>query len=287
MFIAGGTDGIGLALLRRVAELRELHCALPSPSLPTSSPSTLPSTIYVLGRDFRRINDDEALATSLRRGGTSLVRLVADVCDSGAVTSALTRVDVREQPLTHVVNTIGTFVRKRPIGSPRTTDEAAELERSLSVNVVGNIALTRALLPLMMLPDAVCDGDGGGDGGNGDDGGGGALGAQAAATAAAAVPSMVVLSATLADDPRAGYSTQSCTKAAFAAYIKALQAEHPRRLRTTLLYVPSLATGVFRKAGDDRDISKYPPPSSITDTILHILNLPACLAVRTLTVAAR
>ena len=243
MLLAGGTDGIGFALLRHIVEQKAAAAA---------AAVALPSKIFVLGRGFGRVDsflsDDAAL---VERSGVRIVSLMADVRETASIAAAIARIDTL--PLTHVVNTIGTF-SKAPVLATANTEA---LRRSLEVNVLGNVELTRALLPLM-LPD---DGS-------------------------ASIATMIVLSATLVDDPRATYSTQACTKAAFAAFLKALQAEQPR-LRLTLLYAPSLATGVFAKGGSPRDLAGYPSPSIVAPTIVHLLALPPCLSVAELTLATR
>ena len=242
MLLAGGTDGIGFALLRHVVEQKAAAAA---------AAAAIPSTIFVIGRDFARVDallsDDGAL---VERSGVRIERLCCDVTDSASIAAALARIDVL--PLTHVVNTIGTF-SKAPVLA---TDSTGALRRSLEVNVLGNVALTRALLPLMLPAEG------------------------------SSIATMIVLSATLVGDPRATYSTQSCTKAAYAAFMKALQAEQPR-LRVTLLYAPSLATRVFEKGGAPRDLARYPAPSVLAPTLVHLLALPPYLSVAELTVATR
>lgn len=111
IFIAGGTDGIGLALLKSI-----------DPDQYTK--------IYVLGRNFAQV---EPLTIS------NVVQISCDITDQDTINTALARID---QPLDQFVNTIGTFFR-----SPIDTITPENVYSHFELNSIANINLTNAVLP--------------------------------------------------------------------------------------------------------------------------------------------
>jgi short-subunit dehydrogenase len=108
LLIAGGTDGIGLALLDLVKhDYRQ---------------------IYVLGRNFAKLPDD-----------ANIRRLACDILDTAALERAIASVP---EPIDAFVNTIGTFHK-----AFAQEDSPTDVAEHFALNAVANIALTNLVLP--------------------------------------------------------------------------------------------------------------------------------------------
>ena len=91
----------------------------------------------------RKIQDGEALR---KRGGDAIVPLQLDVIDGDSITRAAQAVERRvgETGLSGLVNNAGIS-----IGSPLELIPLEQLRRQLEVNVIGQIAVTQACLPMI------------------------------------------------------------------------------------------------------------------------------------------
>jgi NADP-dependent 3-hydroxy acid dehydrogenase YdfG len=204
ILIAGGTDGIGLALIK---------CIDPSHY----------DKIYVLGRDFSQV---ESLKIS------NIVQLHCDITDQAAMTDALAHVD---QPLDQFINTIGTFYRS-------TVDDitAKDVSSHFELNSIANINLTNAILPMLK----------------------------------SEFSEILICLVTLALEARENYALQSATKAAYKYYLDTLRIEKRSCVKVMVFYPSSVATDIFKKAGDLRDTSNYPSVEKIASVMYFMLEQP-------------
>ena len=92
-------------------------------------------------------------------------------------------------------------------------------------------------------------------------------------------PQLLVCSASLALQARTPYALQSATKAGLKFFVDALREEYRGKVRVMTVLPPCVNTDVFRKAGDDRDASQYPPASRVADAIRFMLGLPPDVCV--------
>merc|ERR1712166_840345 len=90
MLLAGGTDGIGLALLRLILDKYWMEY----------------STVYILGRNFEQV--DLLREESARLEHTVVVPLQCDITDSKLLEAKLTEIG---EEVDEFINTIGTFYR--------------------------------------------------------------------------------------------------------------------------------------------------------------------------------
>jgi short-subunit dehydrogenase involved in D-alanine esterification of teichoic acids len=111
ILVAGGTDGIGLALIK---------CINPRQY----------DKIYVLGRNFSQI-------ASLQI--PNIIQLSCNITKHNAIADALVSID---RPLDQFINTIGTFYRSS-IDEITPEDVSSHFE----LNSIANINLTNAVLP--------------------------------------------------------------------------------------------------------------------------------------------
>lgn len=113
ILVAGGTDGIGLAFVKRL------------------DPKQYRS-IFILGRDFSQV-------TALRV--PNIIELACDITDTNSLRDTIGSID---QPLDQFVNTIGTFCR-----SPVEQMNPSDVARHFEINTVGNINLTNMVLGIL------------------------------------------------------------------------------------------------------------------------------------------
>lgn len=112
ILIAGGTDGIGLSLLKRCSQSKKYR------------------NLYVLGRNFSNVNalHDECI-----------VSLPCDITDIRSIQQV---VDLISKPLDEFVNTIGTF-QKKPVKELKIED----IQQHFWLNSIANISLTTSVFP--------------------------------------------------------------------------------------------------------------------------------------------
>jgi NADP-dependent 3-hydroxy acid dehydrogenase YdfG len=108
VLIAGGTDGIGLAITKIL--LKSNYC----------------DKIYVLGRNFSKVKQEK------------IVELKCDITDNDSITRALNDID---QPLDIFINTIGTF-NKAMVSDIKSED----IYSHFILNSISNINLTTQVL---------------------------------------------------------------------------------------------------------------------------------------------
>ena len=226
VLIAGGTDGIGFAFLRSECQ-RDKY-----------------STMFVLGRDFARVDADLTAFVESQR----IVKLRCDITDVYAVRQQLKSVHWIDD----FVNTIGTFAR-----GPVTAMSDEDVSQHFTVNCVANINLTRAVLPMMLRDDEA------------------AVKADMPRSATSALGAQIlVCGASLALQARSPYALQSATKAGLKYFVDALRIELKGKVRVMSILPPSVDTNIFAKAGDQRDTSGYPPASRVADAMRFMLDCP-------------
>lgn len=122
LLLAGGTDGIGFAFL--MAE-----CARCPPKY---------TTIYVLGRDFTRVDTELPPAAH-----DTITKLVVDILDTAAMRQVFaSHPSFQVAKVDDFVNTIGTF--SRGVVADLTDEDVAG---HFELNCIANINLIRAVLP--------------------------------------------------------------------------------------------------------------------------------------------
>jgi len=110
ILVAGGTDGIGLAFVRRL-ELEKYQ------------------KVFILGRNFKQVAELKL---------PNAIELPCDITNNDSLVDTIGKID---QPLDEFVNTIGTFYK-----SPTEKMDPSDIARHFEVNAVGNINLTNAVL---------------------------------------------------------------------------------------------------------------------------------------------
>ena len=89
----------------------------------------------------RKEQDGAALRSAIRG---DIVPVILDVCDAASISETARRIDEAGMPLRGVVNNAGIAV-----AGPLEFLPVEELRRQLEVNVVGQVAVTQAMLPLL------------------------------------------------------------------------------------------------------------------------------------------
>ena len=234
LLIAGGTDGIGFALV--YSELQRSKY----------------SKIFVLGRDFQNV--DQLLEQQKRTDTTPpeaahrrIMKLPCDITKLDEIFSLLAK--IKDDPIHDFVLTIGSFLRGT-IADIMPTNTAAENEDDKTqgdvvadhfhLNCVSTIHLIRLVVPKLMKGDS----------------------------------QILVCTASLAIMARSPYALQSATKAALRSFVDTLRIELKGRTRVMNLMPPSVDTKIFAKAGDYRNTDGYPPPSRIASTMKFMLDSP-------------
>merc|ERR1712086_67507 len=121
MLLAGGTDGIGLALLRLILDKYWMEY----------------STVYILGRNFEQV--DLLREESARLEHTAVVPLQCDITDSKLLEAKLTEIGGE---VDEFINTIGTFYRGKAMDTLPET-----IQSHFNLNTVHNIGLTQLVVP--------------------------------------------------------------------------------------------------------------------------------------------
>ena len=138
-------------------------------------------------------------------------------------------------PIDDFVNTIGTF-NKQNI-KELTIDKIKE---HFEINTISNIYLTNLMIPKLNKRFS----------------------------------QIQVCSASLAIQGRKEYSLQSSTKAAYKTYLESLRDKYKDKIKVSIIYPPSVQTNIFKKFGDNRDVSKYPTANDIASIMKSLLFLP-------------
>lgn len=268
LLIAGGTDGIGYAYLVLECKRRKYN------------------VIYVLGRNFHRI-DTELLPslTTLRDDDNkeglrtpTIIKLVCDITDNAALRQVIDQIKKDENDNTNdnnddhgilctFVNTIGTYTRGTVMES---MGDEGIVEQHFQLNCIANINLIRAVLPLLlkkMMKHQGGDNNDDDDDANDDDDG------------IQHGPQILICIASLALQARSPYALQSATKAGLKFFIDALRIELNGRVRVMSILPPSVNTTIFKKGGDMRDTSKYPPPERVANAMCYMLDCPADICI--------
>ena len=117
MLLAGGTDGIGLALLKQLFREHDAEYA----------------KCYVIGRNFARLEKQTVSKWE------KLVPLQCDITDTAALEARLAEIP---EEIDEFVNTVGTFYRGKAVDTPLET-----IQKHFDLNTVHNIKLTQLVVP--------------------------------------------------------------------------------------------------------------------------------------------
>lgn len=205
ILIAGGTDGIGFAFVKKCLE------------------SNSYAKIFILGRKLDKINklNDQ--------------RLIPIICDITATKTLKTTLDKINVPLDEFINTIGTFIKK-----PVKKTSMEEIRNHFELNSIANITLTTLILPKLKKKFS----------------------------------QILVCLATLSLVGRENYSLQSATKASYRMFLESLRQEIGNNCRVMMVHPSSVQTDIFAKAGDKRDLTKYPSADTIASIMDFMLTQP-------------
>jgi short-subunit dehydrogenase len=202
--------------------------------------------IYVLGRNFQRI-DTELMP--LHKG--RIVTLACDITNGSALRCVLDG-QIDDDGLDTFVNTIGTYIR----GTIAQMGDDDVVAQHFQLNCIANINLIRAVLPKLKKKRR-----------------------DNHSNEMKMGPQILVCGASLAIQARSPYALQSATKAGLKFFVDALRIELKGQVRVMSILPPSVDTNIFKKAGDMRDTTQYPPAERVADAMRYMLDCPQDMCI--------
>ena len=175
-------------------------------------------------------------------------RIIPISCDITNSAMLQSTIDSLDTPIDDFVNTIGTFLKK-PVDSL----SAEDIRQHFELNSIANITLTTLMLPKLR----------------------------------PSFSQILVCLATLALEAREQYSLQSATKASYKFFLDSLRKEIFQHSRVMMIHPSSVQTNIFKKAGDKRELSKYPSADVIAEMMQFMLSRPATIELRDMVVYNR
>lgn len=163
--------------------------------------------------------------------------VIADVSDSKAVEAAFKKAS-EVQPIDILINNAGIWIQ-----GPLEDNKPNRIQKVFEVNALGTIYATRAIVPEMKK------------------------------RAAGRIINVISQAGLYAKAERSVYDA---SKWALTGFTKCMQLElKPFNISVVGLYPGAIShTSLFKKAGNDRDMSKALSPEIIAEGILHVCNLP-------------